>query len=209
MRSIVYILGNAVGKCTKNNTAPTCTAPSNCVSYLQCVENAASFRVLLLFPGKYGINFGPLFLVHMLYVSVTVWACFRIFSQPASRSILTVNHDQTCNYYNKEYYPLGNVHLNKPQAKHFTVLLHWNLLPCLGCLCHKYLKTAFDYDSNEHSCHHASKLNVFKSVFGTSHISSFRTSKRFNKEVYPTDLWTYSLLSTSFWLLLSASSGVW
>lgn len=27
MRSIVYILGNAVGKCTKNNTAPTCTAP--------------------------------------------------------------------------------------------------------------------------------------------------------------------------------------
>ncbi|XP_056869815.1 transmembrane 6 superfamily member 1-like isoform X2 [Takifugu flavidus] len=51
MRSIVYILGNAVG--------------------------------------KYGIKFGPLFLVHMLYVSVSVWACFRIFSQPASRSILT------------------------------------------------------------------------------------------------------------------------
>uniref|UniRef100_A0A3P8UD48 Transmembrane 6 superfamily member 1 n=1 Tax=Amphiprion percula TaxID=161767 RepID=A0A3P8UD48_AMPPE len=48
MRAIVYILGNAVGKYTKNN----------------------------------GI---PLFILHMLYISVSVWACFRIFSQPSAR----------------------------------------------------------------------------------------------------------------------------
>lgn len=36
MRSIVYILGNAVGKCTKNNTAPTCTAPLLSVRSAMC-----------------------------------------------------------------------------------------------------------------------------------------------------------------------------
>lgn len=98
MHSIVYILGNAVGKCIKNNTGPTCTSPSNCLYFISVI-NALSCKCFYFlsfssFSGKYGINFGPLFLVHMLYVSVSVWACFRIFSQPSSRSILTVNCEQ-------------------------------------------------------------------------------------------------------------------
>uniref|UniRef100_A0A8D3DZF9 Transmembrane 6 superfamily member 1 n=1 Tax=Scophthalmus maximus TaxID=52904 RepID=A0A8D3DZF9_SCOMX len=35
--------------------------------------------------GKYGSQVGPLFLLHMLYISVSVWACFRIFSQPSTQ----------------------------------------------------------------------------------------------------------------------------
>ncbi|XP_014895351.1 transmembrane 6 superfamily member 1 [Poecilia latipinna] len=46
MRTMVYILGNAVG--------------------------------------KYGSQVTPLFVLHMLYISVSVWACFRIFSQPST-----------------------------------------------------------------------------------------------------------------------------
>ncbi|XP_022603008.1 transmembrane 6 superfamily member 1 [Seriola dumerili] len=37
--------------------------------------------------GKYGTHVGPLFLLHMLYISVSVWACFRIFSQPSAQDI--------------------------------------------------------------------------------------------------------------------------
>uniref|UniRef100_A0A667XGE5 Transmembrane 6 superfamily member 1 n=1 Tax=Myripristis murdjan TaxID=586833 RepID=A0A667XGE5_9TELE len=37
--------------------------------------------------GKYGIHVGPLFLFHMLYISVSVWACFRVFSQPSTRDV--------------------------------------------------------------------------------------------------------------------------
>ncbi|XP_071345104.1 transmembrane 6 superfamily member 1-like isoform X2 [Trachinotus anak] len=37
--------------------------------------------------GKYGTQIGPLFLLHMLYISVSVWACFRIFSQPPTQDI--------------------------------------------------------------------------------------------------------------------------
>ncbi|XP_038556492.1 transmembrane 6 superfamily member 1-like [Micropterus salmoides] len=37
--------------------------------------------------GKYGTHVSPLFLLHMLYISVSVWACFRIFSQPAARDV--------------------------------------------------------------------------------------------------------------------------
>uniref|UniRef100_A0A3Q3XEL9 Transmembrane 6 superfamily member 1 n=1 Tax=Mola mola TaxID=94237 RepID=A0A3Q3XEL9_MOLML len=35
--------------------------------------------------GKYGTHVGPLFLLHVLYISVSLWACFRIFSQPTTR----------------------------------------------------------------------------------------------------------------------------
>ncbi|CAB1339081.1 unnamed protein product [Coregonus sp. 'balchen'] len=35
--------------------------------------------------GKYGTQLSPLFLVHMLYVVVSVWACFRVFSQSSTR----------------------------------------------------------------------------------------------------------------------------
>ncbi|XP_054627301.1 transmembrane 6 superfamily member 1-like isoform X3 [Dunckerocampus dactyliophorus] len=36
--------------------------------------------------GKYDTEFGPLFFLHMLYISVAVWACFRIFSQPSTHT---------------------------------------------------------------------------------------------------------------------------
>ncbi|KAM7015147.1 transmembrane 6 superfamily member 1-like [Tautogolabrus adspersus] len=41
--------------------------------------------------GKYGTHVGPLFLLHMLYISVTVWACFSIFSQPSTRDVQLTN----------------------------------------------------------------------------------------------------------------------
>lgn len=37
--------------------------------------------------GKYGLHMSPLFLLYMLYTSLSVWACFRIFSQPSSRDV--------------------------------------------------------------------------------------------------------------------------
>ncbi|KAJ0056376.1 hypothetical protein NL108_006875, partial [Boleophthalmus pectinirostris] len=41
--------------------------------------------------GKYGFRVGPLSLLHGLYVSVAVWTCFRIFSQPSSQEPLNSN----------------------------------------------------------------------------------------------------------------------
>ncbi|CAN9507179.1 unnamed protein product [Ophioblennius macclurei] len=41
--------------------------------------------------GKYGTHIGALFLLHMLYIVVSVWACFRIFGQPLTRSVLLPN----------------------------------------------------------------------------------------------------------------------
>ncbi|AWP01337.1 putative transmembrane 6 superfamily member 1 isoform 3 [Scophthalmus maximus] len=41
--------------------------------------------------GKYGSQVGPLFLLHMLYISVSVWACFRIFSQPSTQDAQVTN----------------------------------------------------------------------------------------------------------------------
>ncbi|KAK2853814.1 hypothetical protein Q5P01_006475 [Channa striata] len=44
--------------------------------------------------GKYGIQVGPLFLLHMLYIAVSIWACFCIFSQPSTRAAqLTSNQE--------------------------------------------------------------------------------------------------------------------
>lgn len=41
--------------------------------------------------GKYGTHISPLFLLHMLYVTTSVWACFRIFRQPSTRNTLLPN----------------------------------------------------------------------------------------------------------------------
>ncbi|KAI5097858.1 transmembrane 6 superfamily member 1-like isoform X1 [Silurus meridionalis] len=41
--------------------------------------------------GKYGAQLNALFLLHLLYVSVSVWACFRVFIQPATRDIPPTN----------------------------------------------------------------------------------------------------------------------
>ncbi|KAM4592615.1 transmembrane 6 superfamily member 1-like [Odontesthes bonariensis] len=53
MRTIVYILGNAVG--------------------------------------KYGTQLSSLFILHMVFVSVSVWTCFRIVSQPFTRHAQLTN----------------------------------------------------------------------------------------------------------------------
>ncbi|XP_074522794.1 transmembrane 6 superfamily member 1-like isoform X2 [Halichoeres trimaculatus] len=37
--------------------------------------------------GKYGTHIGPLFFLHVMYISVSIWACFRVFSQPPVRDI--------------------------------------------------------------------------------------------------------------------------
>ncbi|XP_069554006.1 transmembrane 6 superfamily member 1-like isoform X2 [Brachyistius frenatus] len=41
--------------------------------------------------GKYGTQVSPLFALHMLYISVSVWACFRIFCQPSIRDVQLTN----------------------------------------------------------------------------------------------------------------------
>ncbi|XP_030579291.1 transmembrane 6 superfamily member 1 isoform X2 [Archocentrus centrarchus] len=37
--------------------------------------------------GKYGTHVGPLFILHILYISLSVWACFRILTQPSTRDV--------------------------------------------------------------------------------------------------------------------------
>lgn len=61
-----------------------------------CLANSLlDVFLLCVFSGKYGTHVGPLFLLHMLYILLSVWACFRIFSQPSSRDVqLTVSEDQ-------------------------------------------------------------------------------------------------------------------
>lgn len=106
MRAIVYILGNAVGKYTKNNGMlldGACRGGSMAIVQLPAHIHESTTVVLLicdatvcalcLFPGKYGTQLGPLFLLHMLYISVSVWACFRIFSQPSTQDVQPVSHD--------------------------------------------------------------------------------------------------------------------
>lgn len=48
--------------------------------------DCVSYHVLPV-TGKYWSHVGPLFLLHMLHVSVAVWACFRIFSQPQTQDV--------------------------------------------------------------------------------------------------------------------------
>ncbi|CAL1603573.1 unnamed protein product [Knipowitschia caucasica] len=45
--------------------------------------------------GKYGIHVSLLSILHGLYVSVAVWACFRIFSQPSTQEPLTTDTPRT------------------------------------------------------------------------------------------------------------------
>ncbi|XP_030016207.1 transmembrane 6 superfamily member 1 [Sphaeramia orbicularis] len=40
--------------------------------------------------GKYGTHVGPFYLLHLLYVTVSVWACFRIFSQPSTQELTSI-----------------------------------------------------------------------------------------------------------------------
>ncbi|XP_008284873.1 transmembrane 6 superfamily member 1 [Stegastes partitus] len=41
--------------------------------------------------GKYGTQVSPLFILHMLYIVVSVWVCFRVFSQPSTRDVQTTS----------------------------------------------------------------------------------------------------------------------
>ncbi|XP_047435847.1 transmembrane 6 superfamily member 1-like [Mugil cephalus] len=41
--------------------------------------------------GKYGTQVGPLFILHMLYIAVSLWACFRVVSQPSTRDVQPTN----------------------------------------------------------------------------------------------------------------------
>ncbi|XP_036399631.1 transmembrane 6 superfamily member 1-like [Megalops cyprinoides] len=49
-------------------------------------------RVIVYIPGnvvgKYGTQLSPLFFIHTAYVLLSVWACFRVFSQPPTREAL-------------------------------------------------------------------------------------------------------------------------
>ncbi|KAM9408120.1 transmembrane 6 superfamily member 1-like [Pholidichthys leucotaenia] len=56
-------------------------------SFLMC----AMVYILGNAVGKYGTDVGPLFILHMLYILVSVWACFRIFSQPPSWDVQLID----------------------------------------------------------------------------------------------------------------------
>ncbi|XP_050930546.1 transmembrane 6 superfamily member 1 isoform X1 [Lates calcarifer] len=45
--------------------------------------------------GKYGTQVGPLFFLHMLYISVSVCACFHIFSQPSTQDVQLTSVQET------------------------------------------------------------------------------------------------------------------
>ncbi|XP_032368933.1 transmembrane 6 superfamily member 1 isoform X1 [Etheostoma spectabile] len=46
--------------------------------------------------GKFGTHVSPLFLLHMLYISVSVWACFRTFSQPSTWDAQFPEEERKC-----------------------------------------------------------------------------------------------------------------
>ncbi|KAG5849026.1 hypothetical protein ANANG_G00105680 [Anguilla anguilla] len=52
-------------------------------------------RVIVYIPGnvvgKYGTQLSPLFFVHSLYILISVWACFRVFSQPPTQEALSTS----------------------------------------------------------------------------------------------------------------------
>ncbi|XP_062405594.1 transmembrane 6 superfamily member 1-like isoform X1 [Sardina pilchardus] len=62
-------------------------------------EGSFLMRVIVYIPGnivgKYGAQLSPLFLIHMLYVLVSIWACFRVHSQPAVRGALPEDIEDT------------------------------------------------------------------------------------------------------------------
>ncbi|XP_013771364.1 transmembrane 6 superfamily member 1 [Pundamilia nyererei] len=49
--------------------------------------NTAHGHMISYWDGCYGTHVGPLFILHLLYISVSVWACFRIFCQPSARDV--------------------------------------------------------------------------------------------------------------------------
>uniref|UniRef100_A0A3Q3AAI3 Transmembrane 6 superfamily member 1 n=1 Tax=Kryptolebias marmoratus TaxID=37003 RepID=A0A3Q3AAI3_KRYMA len=66
--------------------------------------------------GKYGSQVGFVFVLHMLHVSVSVWACFQIFSQPSTRDVqLAIALDcssKWCQDYSRRFEP----YLKDPSA---------------------------------------------------------------------------------------------
>ncbi|XP_036065473.1 transmembrane 6 superfamily member 1 isoform X1 [Oryzias melastigma] len=100
MQTIVYILGNAVG--------------------------------------KFGTQIGFFFISHLLYIFVSVWACFRIFSQPSARDIQSTDVLSTVRR-NLRHRPLDLVFvICLLLAFMFCVFRGLIALDCSWKLCHEY-----------------------------------------------------------------------
>ncbi|XP_038139116.1 transmembrane 6 superfamily member 1-like [Cyprinodon tularosa] len=88
--------------------------------------------------GKYGTQVTPFFILHMLYISVSVWACFRVFSQPSTHDaqLPSSQEAQRANLLQRPMDLLFIVYLIPAFA--FCVFRGLVVLDCSGKLCEDY-----------------------------------------------------------------------
>ncbi|KAM4744260.1 transmembrane 6 superfamily member 1-like isoform 1-T1 [Anableps anableps] len=88
--------------------------------------------------GKYGTQVSPLFVLHMLYISVSVWACFRIFSQPSTHNapLTSIQEAQQTNLLHRPLDLLFIVYLIPALA--FCVFRGLVVLDCSSTWCEDY-----------------------------------------------------------------------
>ncbi|XP_042265523.1 transmembrane 6 superfamily member 1-like isoform X2 [Thunnus albacares] len=88
--------------------------------------------------GKYGTQISPFFFLHMLYILVSVWACFRIFSQPSTQDIQlsSIQEAQRTSLLNRPLDLMFIIYLIPALA--FCVFRGLVVLDCPGIWCQGY-----------------------------------------------------------------------
>uniref|UniRef100_A0A3B5KPE9 Transmembrane 6 superfamily member 1 n=1 Tax=Xiphophorus couchianus TaxID=32473 RepID=A0A3B5KPE9_9TELE len=84
--------------------------------------------------GKYGSQVTPLFVLHMLYITVAVWACFRILSQPSTHD--SIQESQRTNLIHRPLDLLFIIYLIPALA--FCVFRGLVVLDCPSKWCEDY-----------------------------------------------------------------------
>ncbi|XP_027869539.1 transmembrane 6 superfamily member 1 isoform X1 [Xiphophorus couchianus] len=88
--------------------------------------------------GKYGSQVTPLFVLHMLYITVAVWACFRILSQPSTHDaqLTSIQESQRTNLIHRPLDLLFIIYLIPALA--FCVFRGLVVLDCPSKWCEDY-----------------------------------------------------------------------